>query len=121
MGLSFKWRKQIKFGAGVNEDGIDIDLPFIHIKWERTYAWDIAEPKRLVVAGSQQQFLEWCVRTSKNPRMFRYLTQDLLGRLAKNTPVEIYHIRGYVMNPAYENFMQWGKQVKVVREIYDYE
>jgi hypothetical protein len=119
-----KWRfeiePQLRFGLGLVEDGFEADILFFRLSVKRrNYSWDTTEPRRVVIAGSYQEFLGWCMRSGHSPRMFKLIDhRDHLTDLAGQT-VDLYYVGTFTSNPICED-VRWN-EIEFRREIYCYE
>jgi hypothetical protein len=120
MRVRFGIEPQIRFGFGMTEDGFEADYLFFRFSVKkRNYSWETTEPRRVVIAGSYQEFLGWCIRSGHSPKMFNLIenSQQLVG--LKGRQVDVYYIGTFAQNPICMD-VAWN-EIEFRREIYCYE
>ncbi len=121
MKLIFERKSKFRLGVSFTRKSVELNLGKVKfaVEWGTPLSWEETIPKRIVVAGSYREYLDWIVQTGKNPHLYRYVSVPYA--VTKMTSLEVYYVGNYYINPV------WGlkiinrlkEQGHVLREVYE--
>lgn len=118
MAFSLKTLCQFKIGWEKTDNQLIIDLLIFRLVitlWE--FAWEDVEPRKVVIAGNFKQYLDWCMRTNKNPKLYRFA--QVAGDIPTNEKVELYMVGNYYLSSLFNSPVI--NRGNIIRKIIDFE